>query len=153
MALEIERKFLLADESWRDLVSHSERFRDGLIAAMDGRKVRVRVYEDRATLTVKSRRVAGSREEYEYEIPLNEAHELLERHCERIVLSKTRYYVPIGELIWEIDVYEGILAGVVLAEVELPSLDYDLVLPKWIAEEVTDRADYRKVNMVRARTR
>ena len=74
--------------------------------------------------------------------------ELLARHCLRAALAKTRYVVPHGQHVWHVDVYKGILKGVVLAEVELPSETADLALPPWIGREVTGNPDYKKANMV-----
>jgi len=148
MALEIERKFLVRDESWRARCAHQYEIRDGLIAIADGRKVRVRICDQRATLTVKTKTESLANNEFEYEIPLSDAEELLAHHCLRQALAKTRYVVPHGRHVWHVDVYKGILEGVVLAEVELPSETADLVLPPWIGREVTGNPDYKKTNMV-----
>ena len=151
MAIEIERKFLVRDESWRDHVKHRQEIRDGLIAVANGRKVRVRVCDQRATLAVKSKTAGLANAEFEYDIPLADAEELLARHCLRANLLKTRYLVPHGRYVWQIDVYKGILAGVVLAEVELPSETAELDTPPWIGQEVTGDPAYKKINMVNSR--
>ncbi|MCA0940046.1 CYTH domain-containing protein [Salipiger pacificus] len=150
LAKEIERKFLVADDSWRAHVAQSERLRDGLIASEDGRKVRVRFYDGRATLCIKGKREGLSRDEFEYPIPAQDAEEMLAAHCGDLV-EKTRHHVPAGALVWTVDVYEGLLSGITIAEVELPSLDTPLPLPAWVGREVTGVQDYRKVNMVAAR--
>lgn len=150
MKVEIERKFLLASEAWRSVVARSEHIRDGLIAVMDDRKTRVRIIGSRATLTVKTRRVEGSRFEFEYDIPLDDA-ELLMASCGGNAMSKLRHYVPQGPVTWEIDEYDGLLQGVVLAEVELQAVDQPLDLPAWIGREVTAQAPYRKLTMLHAR--
>ena len=151
MAIEIERKFLVADQGWRNLATKSQRLRDGLIAHSDGHKVRVRIYQDRATLTVKSIPTASVRTEFEYEIPGADAEELLAHHCSLPVLEKIRHYVPYQGFTWEIDVYEGLLGGVIIAEVELAHADIPLPIPGWIGREVTSDPAYRKFNMVQAR--
>jgi CYTH domain-containing protein len=151
MAVEIERKFLVRDDSWRGQVTHQQGIRDGLVAIGSGRKVRVRICDRRATLTVKSRTAALANAEFEYEIPLADAEEMMTHHCLQAGLAKTRYYVPHGIRTWQVDVYEGILAGVILAEVELPSETAELALPPWIGREVTGHPDYKKFNMVNAR--
>jgi adenylate cyclase len=151
MPLEIERKFLLAHDGWRRQISHSERLRDGLVAASDGMKVRVRVSAGKATLAVKSKQLDGVRHEYEYEIPLAHALELLELHCGDRILDKTRHHVDHQGFRWEVDVYEGPLQGVILAEVELSDRSIEVALPDWIGEEVTDRTEFKKINMLRAR--
>ena len=148
MALEIERKFLVRNEGWRTQCAHQQEIRDGLIAIAIGRKVRVRVCDERATLTVKTKTEGLANNEFEYEIPLSDAEELLAKHCLRDALAKTRYVVPYGRHVWHVDVYKGILAGVVLAEVELPSETADLELPPWIGREVTGNPNYKKINMV-----
>lgn len=151
MAIEIERKFLVRGDGWRSCVIRSEQLCDGLVAATDGRKVRVRLYEERATLTVKSKQEQGRRSEYEYEIPREDALEMLREHCSSVVLKKTRHYAFYAGHEWEIDVYDSPLDGVVLAEVELESSNEYLCLPEWIGSEVTGLPEYKKINMLRAR--
>jgi CYTH domain-containing protein len=151
MAVEIERKFLVRDESWRSQVTHRQGIRDGLIAIGGGRKVRVRICDQRATLTVKARKAGLANAEFEYEIPLADAEEMMAHHCVQSGLAKTRHFVPHGVRTWQVDVYEGILAGVVLAEVELPSETAEFPLPPWAGREVTGDPAYKKFNMVNAR--
>jgi adenylate cyclase len=151
MATEIERKFLLANDSWRMQYTRQKRIRDGLIATATGRKVRMRAYDDRATLTVKAKTASLGNAEYEYEIPLADAEELMATHCDGRVLSKTRYDVPYKGFVWEIDEYDGLLSGVVVAEVELPREDVDIPLPPWVGAEITGRPEYKKSNMHAAR--
>ena len=147
MAREIERKFLVSDQSWRELWTKSERLRDGLLAISDGRKVRVRIYESRATITVKTRRTGAEREEFEYVIPHEDARELIAFHCDGNVLEKIRHYVPYQGFVWEVDVFEGILSGTIVAEVELENAEIKLPLPRWIGREVTGNPEYKKINM------
>jgi adenylate cyclase len=152
MPVEIERKFLLHSEDWRAMVSHSCRLTDGLVAAApDGRKVRVRIAGDLATLTVKGTRRGLTRDEFEYPIPLEDARQLLADHCAGLVIEKTRHYVPQGGVTWEIDCYHGALEGIVVAEVELRSIDQTFDRPAWLGEEVTGREEWRKINLIRAR--
>ena len=151
MAVEIERKFLVHDESWRRLFTRKQEIRDGLIAVANGRKVRVRICDQRATLAVKSKTESLANAEFEYEIPQSDAEELIAHHCLRGELAKTRYFVPHRQLTWQVDIYKGILAGVILAEVELPSETAELALPDWVGREVTGNPDYKKINMVNAR--
>lgn len=150
MLREIERKFLVQDESWRGHYRQHE-IRDGLIAIAEGRKVRVRICDQRATLTVKTKTESLANNEFEYEIPLKDGEELLAHHCLREPLAKTRYVVPYDRHIWHVDVYKGILDGVVLAEIELPSEAADFTLPPWIGREVTGNPDYKKTNLVNRR--
>jgi adenylate cyclase len=148
MPLEIERKFLVTDASWREQCTKSERLRDGLVAVSDGLKVRVRLYEDRATLAIKTKRVGGVRDEYEYEIPRSHAEELLATHCGYRKLEKTRHHVQHEGFQWIIDIYEGILKGVIIAEVELERPDAHVPLPKWVGREVTNDPRYTKLAML-----
>ncbi|MGG6497329.1 UNVERIFIED_CONTAM: adenylate cyclase, partial [Bacteroidetes bacterium 56_B9] len=83
----------------------------------------VRVMDQRATIAVKGRYEGIARAEYEYEIPLADAEEMLLTLCDGRVLEKHRYFVPYGGLTWEVDVYDGLMAGVVIAEVELDRAD------------------------------
>jgi adenylate cyclase len=144
VALEIERKFLVADECWRDACVGSDRLVDGLLATSKGRKVRVRINGPEATVCIKSRKSARVRDEFEYAIPLADARQLLENDCGGDVVAKTRHYVPYAGFTWEVDVYEGSLAGIVIAEIELPSEEAQPPLPPWIGREVTDDARFRK---------
>jgi adenylate cyclase len=153
MAKEIERKFLVSGAGWRQQVVRSEQLRDGLVSATEGRKVRVRFQDDRATLTIKGARRGLIRDEYEYPIPAEDAEELLARHCGDELVEKVRHHVPVADLTWVIDVYSGHMAGIVIAEVELPRIDHPLVIPDWAGPEVTGNEAYRKVNMVAARRR
>lgn len=149
MPKEIERKFLVANDLWRDEVVRKVRLRDGLLAFADGRKVRVRFYDDRATLTVKGRRKGISRDEFEYDIPVCDGLALLEDHCDGEVIEKTRNHVMFGDFEWIIDEYHGLLSGVVISEIELPSENTDFPLPAWLGEEVTGLKKYSKVNMIK----
>jgi adenylate cyclase len=151
MPLEIERKFLLANDDWKSQVDRRIHIRDGLIANNNGNKARVRIADADATITLKSRRRGPIRTEFEYAIPHSDALEILETMCDGRVLEKVRHFIPHAGLLWHVDVYEGILKGVVLAEVELQRADQELDLPSWIGEEVTNDPKYRKLNMERLR--
>lgn len=151
MAVEIERKFLLASDDWRRSVVRTAHIRDGLVAFENGRKVRVRIKENVATIAIKSRHKGLGRFEFEYEIPVSEAEEILRTMCDGRHLEKVRHYVPHDGLTWEVDVYEGLLKGVVLAEVELDREDRLLALPSWVGEEVTGDVRYSKVAMEQQR--
>jgi len=149
MPLEIERKFLLANDGWKSRVTQQIRIRDGLIASNNGNKARVRIADSNATITLKSRRRGPIRTEFEYAIPYCDALEILQTMCDGRVLEKVRHVVPYAGSMWHVDVYEGILNGVVLAEVELQHAEQKLDLPGWIGKEVTNDPMYRKINMQR----
>ena len=153
MPTEIERKFLVANDGWKQSVVGSVRIRDGLIAVYLGRKARVRILGDQATIALKGQRSGLGRSEFEYAIPISDAEEMLRTMCDDRVLEKIRYYIPHAGLTWEIDVYDGILKGVVIAEVELDRDDRLLELPDWVGKEVTGNLRYSKFNMEKAAKR
>jgi CYTH domain-containing protein len=151
MAIEIERKFLVVNDGWKNSVVRRVKIRDGLIANNKGHKARVRIADDVATIALKSRKRGLVRTEFEYAIPYSDAQEILRIMCDGNVIDKVRYFVPYASNIWQVDVYEGLLGGVILAEIELTDVDQKLKLPGWIGEEVSADPKYRKINMVAAR--
>ncbi len=153
MAKEIERKFLVRDEGWRGCVSRSERLRDGILAMAGDRKVRVRFYDGRATLTVKGPRIGFSRDEFEYDIPETDGRILLEEHCQGEIREKIRHHLSHGGHAWTVDEHLGLLEGVVIAEIELPSETADFPRPSWLGREVTGLAEFRQSRMAAARQR
>ncbi|WP_274424784.1 CYTH domain-containing protein [Chelativorans sp. YIM 93263] len=151
MHLEIERKFLIAHEGWRSSVQEELHLRDGLIADDAGRKVRVRICNGSGSLTIKGRRQGLARSEFTYDLPLHEAEGLLRTVCEGRVVEKVRYLVPHEGFTWSVDVYGGVLAGVVIAEVELQFESQEFGRPDWIGQEVTGDPQYSKINLLAAR--
>jgi adenylate cyclase len=145
--LEIERKFLVANDGWKKYVVRHSNIRDGLIANNDGHKARVRAADDKASITLKSRKVGLVRTKFEYEIPYVDAEEILRTMCDGNILGKVRHFVIHEDATWEVDVYDGILKGIVLAEIELSRPDQDLQIRDWVGAEVTGDPRYRKVNM------
>ncbi|MBX4957737.1 CYTH domain-containing protein [Rhizobium lentis] len=142
MAKEIERKFLVRSDGWRSAVETRSVLRQGYIASMDDRSVRVRVLDSRkARLTIKIGRSAITRDEFEYDIPVADAEELLQNAI-GIVIEKTRYRVPHKGFVWEVDVFAGAHRGLVIAEVEMTSETDDPGLPSWLGREVTGDARY-----------
>src|SRR5215469_5652984 len=105
MSLEIERKFLVANEGWKPAVSRSVRIRDGLIANNKGNKARVRIANDVSTIALKSKRRGLVRTEFEYAIPHSDAEEMLRTMCDGDVLDKVRHFVSHGGNTWQVDVY------------------------------------------------
>jgi CYTH domain-containing protein len=132
MTLEIERKFLVANDGWKRSAVQHVRIRDGLIANNKGHKARVRIADDVATIALKSQKRGIVRAEFEYTIPYSDAEEILRTMCDGNVLDKVRHFVPYGSDVWQVDVYEGLLEGIVLAEIELTSVDQQLMIPDWI---------------------
>ena len=131
-------------------MERSDSIQDGLLSTSEAFKIRVRLIGERSTLTVKTERVGPQREEFEYDIPRHDAERLLAL-CGSDVIRKVRHYVGQDDLTWEIDEYEGLLDGVILAEVELAAFDQPFDLPDWIGAEVTAEPPYSKFNMLRER--
>ena len=142
MAIEIERKFLVTGEDWKPLAVGSKRLRQAYLARSGKAAVRVRIVDDTsATLTIKSQGARTSRLEFEYPIPVNDALDLLELR-EGILLSKVRHLVEHGGLTWEVDVFEGDNAGLVIAEVELQHESQAIARPTWVGREITSDGRY-----------
>ncbi|MFC3695379.1 CYTH domain-containing protein [Chenggangzhangella methanolivorans] len=144
MRFEIERKFLVANDGWRAAATGVRRLTDGLIGQAARGKARVRLEQDRAWLTVKGVRSGGiARPEFEYEIPRVDAEAMLRNVCTGCLIEKARHSVPYAGLTWEVDVFGGALAGIVLAEVELKDEAQSFAAPDWLGEEVTGDPRFR----------
>ncbi len=144
MKQEIERKFLVRDETWRDAVTRATRLRQGYLCLDPARTVRVRVSGTQGWLTIKGPGEGSSRAEFEYPLPLADAIDLLDHLCRRPQIDKTRHLVPHGGLTFEVDVFHGDNEGLIMAEVELAAVDTHVDLPPWIGQEVT--GDHRYFN-------
>ncbi len=147
MAVEIERKFLLASDAWRQEVERSMEMKQGYLSRDAQSSVRVRVCEGRAQLGIKSTRDGIHRLEYEYDIPLEEAEELLRLVAHRPIIHKTRHIVRHGRHRWEIDEFHGENQGLVVAEVELGHGDEPFERPSWLGGEVSTDARYYNSNL------
>jgi adenylate cyclase len=140
MSVEIERKFLLTDDTWRD-GSPGRRILQGYLSQDPDRTVRIRISGENAWLAIKGRSVGITRVEFEYPIPLPDAETLL-RLCLPSVIDKTRFLVPFGGHDWEIDVFHGENEGLVVAEVELADESVSPEIPLWIGAEVSSDPRY-----------
>ena len=118
MAIEIERKFLVTDFSWRDACAKSVRMRQGYFATTEKASIRVRISDDRAFLNFKSTDSLVEREEFEYEIPQTDAQRMLATMCIDQQIEKTRHYVTYAGNLWMIDEFHDLNAGLVVAEIE-----------------------------------
>ena len=147
VAEEIERKFLVSGEAWRE-TAEGTRYRQGFLSTEPERTVRVRVAGPRGSITVKGKNVGARRAEFEYEIPVADAERMLDTLCQRPLIEKVRYTLAAGPHTWEIDVFEGSNAGLVVAEIELSSEDEAFEKPEWIGDEVTDDPRYFNSNLV-----
>src|SRR5437867_3017483 len=115
MAIEIERKFLVRDNSWRTSSTGSARIRQGYFARTPLLRARIRIYGERGYITQKSEPGVLDRQEYEYEIPKAEAIEMIKQFSIEPIIIKTRYDVPFEGVVWPVDVFEGANTGLVLA--------------------------------------
>jgi adenylate cyclase len=149
MATEIERKFLLNSDDWRDASDAGTRFRQGYLIGAKKASVRVRIEGDKANINIKSATLGVQRQEYEYPIPLAEAQELLDTLCEKPQIEKTRYHVHHGEHLWEVDVFAGDNEGLVVAEVELDDENESFEMPPWAGDEVSHDKRYYNVCLVK----
>ena len=142
MALEIERKFLVAGD-FKQFAKKAIRITQGYLSSAPERTVRVRVKGDKGFITIKGIGSASgaSRFEWEKEIPVAEVQDLLQI-CEPGVIDKTRYLVEVGEHTYEVDEFYGDNEGLVVAEIELSAEDESFVKPKWLGEEVTGDVRY-----------
>lgn len=149
MATEIERKFLPKNAAWRS-GAVGKHYRQGYLSTEKARAVRVRTIGDKGFLTIKGAGTSSgmARAEYEYEIPLKDADELLDRLCLRPLIEKVRYKIPHAGLTWEVDDFEGENAGLIIMEVELEQEDQVVELPNWVGEEVTDDPRYYNASLI-----
>lgn len=146
MAQEIERKFLVTGDTWRQV--DGTLYRQGYLNTIKERTVRVRRKGEQGYLTIKGETVGATRLEFEYEIPADDADQMLDVLCERPLIEKKRYKVEHQGLIWEVDEFFGENEGLILAEVELTHEDQSVPKPNWIGEEVTDDPRYFNANLV-----
>lgn len=146
MGTEIERKFLLKDDSWRGL-GQGRHYRQGYLVTAQDRSVRVRTVDDQGFITVKGATRGATRLEFEYPVPLADAEAML-KLCVGPIIEKTRYRIPFEHKVWEVDEFEGDNRGLITAEVELHSEQEPVKIPSWIGKEVTDDPSYFNSNLV-----
>ncbi len=148
MAQEIERKFLVQGDAWRKGAERAL-IRQGYLSADGARTVRVRIKGERAFVTIKGPPVALARAEYEYEIPIADADEMLNHLCMKPLIEKWRYFVPFAGMMWEVDEFLNENAGLVVAELELNDAAQQVQLPAWATQEVTDDPRYSNANLTK----
>ncbi|PSL23374.1 CYTH domain-containing protein [Chitinophaga ginsengisoli] len=147
MAKEIERKYLIDIEKWQKLDKPSgQHYRQGYIVTDPQKTIRVRLTDTKGFLTIKGISVGATRLEYEYEIPVVEARELLDNFAVS-ELSKIRYHIGFRNKMWEVDEFLGNNAGLFVAEIELLSEDETFELPEWVGREVTEDEKYYNSNL------
>jgi CYTH domain-containing protein len=148
MAKEIERKFLVKEDSWRQLAEGSV-YRQGYISTQKEATVRIRIANNQGYLTIKGRSEKYTRSEFEYIIPVADAQEMLDTLCDRPLIEKVRYKVEWAGLTWEIDEFDGANKGLILAEVELSDEQQQIEIPDWIGEEVSADSRYYNSNLAK----
>lgn len=136
MALEIERKFLVNDESYKKLALRKHHISQGYLSRRKDATVRIRIIDDHARITVKSVTVNATRHEWEYPIPINDAKEMLEI-CEGNIIEKTRWFIDYAGKMWEIDEFSKPSGTATIAEIELDNENEKIELPHFVGEEVT----------------
>ena len=154
MGIEIERKFLLADESWRAKIEHSESLAQGYLVGAQALRngsarasVRARLAGDQAWLNIKAATRGIARTEFDYAIPVDDARTLLASLCDG-VLEKIRHHVRVDGVLFEIDEFRGNNEGLIVAEVELPAIDAAFPHPSWLGHEVSALTRYYNVNLI-----
>ncbi|HKY85856.1 MAG TPA: CYTH domain-containing protein [Pseudorhodoplanes sp.] len=150
MATEVERKFLVTGDDWRDQVAHSVAIRQAYLSFTAAMAIRIRIVDDAmAFLTIKSAEPGIARSEFEYPVPLEDARGLIELRTGQVI-EKRRHLVRFRGAQWEIDVFEGAHTGLVIAEIELADENTAFEHPPWLGKEVTGEARYYNVSLAGA---
>ena len=149
MAVEIERKYLVINDDWREGADQGTLFRQGYLLGSEKSSVRVRIEGEQANLNIKSATLGIRRSEFEYPIPLADAEEMLNTLCEKTLIEKHRYHISYAGHLWEIDIFSGDNAGLVVAEVELEDENEAFSMPAWIGKEVSNDPRYYNVCLVK----
>jgi len=147
MGTEIEKKFLITSDKWRGIVP-GKQYSQGYLSRDKDSTVRVRTINDKGFITVKGAVKGETRLEFEYEIPLDDAAELLTKLCHKPLIEKTRYKIPFAGFTWEVDEFAGDNEGLVFAEIELEYEEQEFSRPDWIGEEVTGDPKYYNASLV-----
>lgn len=148
MGIEIERKFLVLDDSWRQAAAAGTHFRQGYLAGGEQASVRVRIEGSCANINIKSATLGVTRREFEYAIPVVDARVLLNELCRQPQIEKVRYEVEFAGNLWEVDVFEGDNLGLVVAEIELDDEGQTFAMPPWVGDEVSHDVRYYNVSLV-----
>lgn len=148
MATEIERKFLVTGNGWREHIQSKQHYIQGYFTTHEACSIRIRVTGKKARLNIKSATLGITRSEYDYPIPAKDAEEMLHSLCKKPLLEKTRYFVRHENHLWEIDVFHGDNEGLVIAEIELQSGEEEFARPEWVGKEVSDDPRYYNTCLV-----
>ncbi len=147
MAKEIERKYLVTDDSFIGMAETVVHIEQGYISRRPEGTVRIRIKGDKSYVTIKSKNNGAVRNEWEYEIPMEDARQMLGTVCEGTIIIKDRHIVKYDGHTWEIDIFHGNHEGLILAEIELPTPETTYALPPFIGVEVTDDKKYYNSNL------
>lgn len=149
MAIEIEHKFLLANDDWRRDIKKSVLYKQGYLSSEPTSSIRVRIADTNAWLNLKSATIGTQRLEFEYEIPVSDAEEIINALCKKPIIEKIRHFVPNDHFLWEIDEFAGENEGLIVAEIELPKPGQAFPKPAWLGEEVTHELRYYNNNLAK----
>jgi adenylate cyclase len=147
MAIEIEHKFLLRNNDWRQNITRSVQYQQGYLSSKASSSIRIRISDEKAWLNIKSATIGTHRHEYEYEIPLQDANEIINTLCSKPIIKKTRYIVINDTNTWEIDEFHEENKGLIIAEIELKEIGESFLKPHWLGEEVTRDTRYYNNNL------
>jgi len=148
MGFEIERKFLVKNETYRQN-SEATLYRQAYLCHLKERTVRVRVAKDKGFLTIKGATIGARRPEFEYDIPFSDAQIMIDSLCETDIVEKNRYLAAHDGMIWEVDEFLGLNAGLVVAEIELTDENQVFSVPDWVGVEITDDPKYYNSNLAK----
>lgn len=148
MGKEIERKFLVKDETYKTL-AEGILYHQGFLNTSKERVVRIRIVGEKGFLTIKGLSEGAKRTEFEYEIPVEDAKTMLEEICEKPIIIKYRYNIQIDDLLWEVDEFKAENEGLVVAEIELHDEFQNFDKPNWLGGEVTEDPKYYNANLIK----
>ena len=146
MAFEIEHKYLVKNDSYKSQATKSFSLLQGYLCKEPERTVRVRIKDGEGYITVKGKNTGCIREEFEYKVPYDDAIMMI-RMCIHPIIEKTRYIVPIGKHVWEVDEFSGSHTGLITAEIELSSEDERYEIPDFVGENVTGNPKFYNSNL------
>ena len=148
MGKEIEHKYLVCDNSFETQASKIIEIKQGYICRSKKHTVRVRIQDNEAFINIKGETIGDTRAEFDYAIPVTDACILISTICDSPIIAKSRYIVEYHGNIWEIDGFKGHLEGLIVAEIEIPSSDYNYDVPSFIGKNVTGDCRYYNANLV-----
>jgi len=147
MPVETEHKYLINHELWQQIIPNkSVQIKQAYLLTEPNKTIRIRTAGNAGFITIKGKTIGASRPEFEYEIPIEEANQLIESFCSELI-EKTRYYVVHENKTWEVDVFEGMNVGLIVAEIELDDEDEEYKKPNWVTQNVTDDRRYANSNL------